>query len=162
MIKESIIFISGAAVGFGAAMLILRDRYKQMVDEEVSSVMEWAKKKSVKTNSDHVEEMKEVEKISKNYKTDETEEVHDWIAPYCISAKEYESDSEIQAKKSLDYYLQGEGLYDGEIPIDDIEKHVGEDNLVRLHGDLDVVYVRNENLGIDYEIVGVQGRFGAY
>lgn len=165
MIKEALIFIGGAACGFAAATLILRDRYKTMVDEEVQSVLKWANEKATEKKPETRKEVvKKVEKLTEEYKSDDGKNdiPEDYVEPYHISAEEYEDDSNGYDKISLDYYLQGEGLYEGEIPVDDIEETVGSDNLVRLHGDVNAVYVRNENTKIDYEVVGIDGRFGAY
>lgn len=165
MIKEALIFVGGAACGFAAATLILRDRYKTMVDEEVQSVIKWAndKEKGNDQPKTRKETVEKVADLTKDYRSDDgvEEKPEDYIEPYHISAEDYEEDNEYE-KVSLDYYLQGEGLYDGEVPVTNVEELVGSDNLVRLHGDVDTVYVRNENTKIDYEIVGIAGRFGVY
>ena len=159
MIREMLIFVGGAACGFAAATLLLRDRYKTMVDEEVASVMEWANKKSTEKKT----ERKKAEDLRKPYVSEDPENDHGLTEkPYQISAEEFEETDEGYDKMSLDYYLEGETLYNGEERVIDIDGTVGADNLVRLHGDLDVVYVRDENSKIDYEIVGVNGRFGVY
>lgn len=166
MIKEALLFVGGAACGFAAAVLILRDRYKTMVDEEVQSVINWANSKSVdgaKEKEDRTKKREQMKKLAAEYKSVAEEEPYPdgYVEPYTISDSDFEEANGYD-KISLDYYLQGESLYDGEVRVEDVEDTVGSDNLVRLHGDLNTVYVRNENSKIDYEIVGIDGRFGVY
>ena len=73
MIREVLCFAAGAALGFGAATYFMKTKYETMVDEEVKSVMEWAKKKekeSLNMEKDELTHSEEVEKfneIAPNY-----------------------------------------------------------------------------------------------
>lgn len=73
-----------------------------------------------------------------------------------ISLEEFSIGNPRQDKISLEYYALDEVLTeDGEV-IDDIEDCVGRDNLEQfgyLSEDPDMLFIRNENTGIDYEIV---------
>jgi hypothetical protein len=79
--------------------------------------------------------------------------------PYVISFLDFCEGNDKQDKVTLSYYLDGVLIEepDGEM-VDDRIGMIGADALDRfgeLSDDSDVVYVRNEKLGIDFEIVKV-------
>lgn len=83
--------------------------------------------------------------------------------PYVISIDEYhEDEDEGQEKITITYYVGGEtpilATEDGRV-IDDIEYAVGENNLQRFgegSQDPNIVYIRNHQNGLDYEVVRSQ------
>ena len=168
MIKEVLCFALGAAAGFGAATYFMKTKYEAMVDEEVKSVMEWAKKKEKESlNTDdgelsHSEEVEKFNEIAPNYNTisEKVNKVMDEYKPYRISEGDFVVDDDEYAKVSLEYYTDDESLFEGSEYISNIEETVGEDNLnffVSM-GD-DIMYVRNEKYKTDYEICRIAGRY---
>lgn len=84
----------------------------------------------------------------------------DRTQPYLISCDEYTDEFSHHDKVSLYYYRDDDVLCeeDNEEPIDDIEATVSYDALSTLDMQT-TVWVRNEPLGIDYEIMGVRGSY---
>lgn len=81
--------------------------------------------------------------------------------PYVISPEQFADENRHFAKVPLDYYMDNETLVDGnEDPIDDITGTVGFKALEHF-GDYeeDVVHVRNEALGVDYEVTCIHDSF---
>lgn len=78
-------------------------------------------------------------------------------APYVISFDEFNDNELEHQQNTLTYYLRDDTLCDErDSPIDNVNVVVGDDNLVRFgHGskDKNIVYIRNEKLGLDFEIV---------
>ena len=68
MIREVICFAVGAAAGFGAATLLMKNRYESMVEEETKSAMEWVKSKNEDEKPiTHGEADKEIERLPYYY-----------------------------------------------------------------------------------------------
>lgn len=83
--------------------------------------------------------------------------------PYVISFDEFDAGEEGHEQQNLSYYVDDNTLVDErDAPIDNTEYVVGDDNLLRFgHGsnDKNVVYVRNENIDTDFEIVRALGSY---
>lgn len=83
--------------------------------------------------------------------------------PYVISFEEFQENTDTNDQATLVYYEGDDMLCDErEQPIDNTEYVVGDDNLTRFgHGskDVNVVYVRNEKMGSDFEIVRNKGSY---
>ncbi len=172
MIRELLCFTLGAAAGFGAATYFMKTKYETMVEEEVKSVMEWAKKKEKEPlNNDktvetgelsHSEEVKEFNKIASNYNkiSEKVSKVMDEYKPYRISQGDFVVDDDEYAKVSLEYYSDDECIFEGSEYIPNIEETVGQDNLDFFASvDDDVMYIRNEKYKTDYEICKIIGRY---
>lgn len=168
MIREVLCFTLGAAAGFGAATYFMKTKYEIMVEEEIKSVMEWAKKKekeSISNNSDELSHSEEIEKfneIAPNYNTisGQINKIIDEYKPYRISQGDFIVDDDEYAKVSLEYYSDDDSLFEGSEYISNVEETVGQDNLdffVSL--DDDVMYVRNEKYKTDYEICRIIGKY---
>jgi hypothetical protein len=85
--------------------------------------------------------------------------------PYVISFEDFCESEDAHDKITITYYA-GDGVLvdeDEEI-IDDVERLVGENNLINKFGegsdDPDVLYVRNERLAIDYEVIRQHTSYG--
>lgn len=83
--------------------------------------------------------------------------------PYVISEEEFGLNEEGFSQVSITYY-EGDGTLaderDQEIPFPD--PIVGEDNLIRFgdgSGDPNVVYIRNERLSTDFEVLRSEGKY---
>jgi hypothetical protein len=89
--------------------------------------------------------------------SEEANNVYDRSLPYIISVEEYNEGCKQYDKLTISYYEEDDTLADeGEEIIENPEEIVGEDTLERFgedSDDPDIVYVRNEKLQIDYEII---------
>jgi len=84
--------------------------------------------------------------------------------PYIISVDEHMEGVIGYSQVTLTYFVEDDTLIDeGEVPIEDMDLVVGSINLDRFgyrSGDPRVVYVRNDKLRADYEILRHEGSFG--
>ena len=166
MVRDVICFVGGAIGGFGTAYILLKKKYEIVVREEVAAAVEWAQnhnKTETKNNDEPAEE------ISHEAEVKEFNKIVDGIIegggnmdaskPYIIPEEDFVVDDDEYSKVSLDYYTD-DGLYEGDEYIPNSNEVAGDDNLALLHGGPDdVIYVRNENFKIDYEICKIAGRF---
>lgn len=83
--------------------------------------------------------------------------------PYVVSYEEYVGNEVNHDQQTLTYYAGDDTLADmRDVPIDNTDYTVGDDNLTRFgHGshDPNVVYIRNERSGSDYEVIRSEGTF---
>lgn len=83
--------------------------------------------------------------------------------PYVISLAEFRENEEGHEQQTLQYYQGDDVLCDSrDEPIDAVDYTVGDDNLVRFgHGseDNNVVYIRNERLDTDFEVLRSAGHY---
>lgn len=168
MIREVLCFALGAAAGFGAATYFMKTKYETMVDEEVKSVMEWAKKKEkepLKNDGDelsHSEEVGKFNEIAPNYNkiSEKVNKVMDEYKPYRISEGDFVVDDDEYAKVSLEYYSDDDSLFEGSEFISNVEETVGQDNLDFFASiDDETMYIRNEKYKTDYEVCKIAGRY---
>lgn len=84
-------------------------------------------------------------------------------APYIITHDEYFAGDKDYDMSSLTYYEKDDTLTDEhDKPLEETDNIVGDDHLVRFGSgskDKNVVYVRNDRLGIDYEITRSRGSY---
>lgn len=91
----------------------------------------------------------------------ECEEISDKVnfhpsdRPYVISLEEFSEEMDNFDKLTIYYYTGDDTLVDeGETVISDIDMAIGQDNITGcLNEGLEVLYVRNERMAIDYEVV---------
>lgn len=83
--------------------------------------------------------------------------------PYIIHRDEFMSGQENYEQTTLTYFMGDDVLCDGrDTPIDDRDSMIGDDHLERFghgSGDPNVLYVRNETLDTDFEIVRSTGKY---
>lgn len=83
--------------------------------------------------------------------------------PYVISLAEFRENEEEHEQQTLQYYQGDDVLCDSrDEPIDAVDYTIGDDNLVRFgHGseDANVVYIRNERLDTDFEVLRSPGHY---
>lgn len=169
MIREVLCFAIGAAAGFGAASYYMKTKYEIMVQEEIKSVMDWAKKKDreplEKEEGDELSHSEMVEKfneIAPNYNkiSEKVEKVMDEYAPYRISEGDFVIDDDEYAKVSLEYYTDDDSLFEGSEFISNVEGTIGQDNLDFFASvDDEILYVRNEKYKTDYEVSKIMGSY---
>lgn len=83
--------------------------------------------------------------------------------PYTISFEEHNENAPNHEQTTFMYYVQDDTLVDAQDkPVDNTDYFVGDDNLTRFgHGshDPNVVYVRNDKIDMDFEIVRDMGSY---
>ena len=181
-IKKIFIFIAGAGLGAIVSWQFLKNKYEQIANEEIASVKEAYNKKNdissdeseedefqektadgklVETALPSEEEVNEYKKIVSNYTNNENEEkgVTDMPrGPYVIKPEEFGNmDYDLV---SLEYYADKVLVDEDDHPIQDVEYMVGEDSLEHFgEYEEDAVYVRNDLIKTDFEILLVESRY---
>lgn len=159
-------FSIGAAVGSAITWKVLKDKYAKYADEEIASVKEEFSKRYAKADTKEVkEEPKEddtvavkpaYDSLAKQYQSNATKkkevpDKHEYIyviPPESFGEAGYET-------VSLTYYMDGVLAYDNtDEVVDDVEDLIGAGAL-NTFGEYedDSVFVRNEELETDYEIL---------
>lgn len=147
-----IIFAAGAAAGAVASYLIAKRKFEDLAQAEIASVKEVYSKRAAAREKPDLSEFTEIVE-SKGYSAPTVKEKPKSKAkePYVISPDEFADDDEYD-KITLTLYADGV-LADEENDVVDISI-VGEDSLSEIGAfDEDCVYVRNEALKADYEII---------
>lgn len=84
-------------------------------------------------------------------------------APYIITKDEFFENDPENEQSSVTYFVGDDTISDErDETIDDIDGTVGEDNLLKFgygSGDSNVLYVRNEKLGLDFEVNYSTGKY---
>ena len=159
-------FVAGCAVGGFCVNWYLKDTYKQQADEEIASVKEvYAKMAEEKLNKSSEEIVKHFgydtsKKDSilnyvkeKEAEMAEKESPNERQLPYRITDDMYADPDPYFEKVSCTYYVARDEVIE-DISNEPIEiDTIGDQNLSIFRGsDEDLMYIRNEELGIDYEI----------
>lgn len=174
------IFVAGAALGSFVTWKLLRDKYEQIAQDEIDSVKEvFAKKESydneepvLADESEHNEKPSIIEYAAKlqengytNYSDSENKaivhkEENDSVQePYVISPEEF-GEFEEYDKVSLTYYTDHVLADDNDDAIEDVDDVVGTESLSHFgEYEDDSVFVRNDRLKCDYEILLDQRKF---
>jgi len=86
------------------------------------------------------------------------EEEHD--EPYILTVEEFEDGKPGYDSIGLSYYRGDDSLVDDAEELVDVDETVGEENLdVFRRSDQDSIYIRNDRIGVDYEIIAIDGNF---
>ena len=178
LLTSTLIFAVGAIIGSTVTWKLIKTKYEQIAQEEIDSVKEtFSRLHEESTDKDERAKMAERAKgfiDNKNeepdikeftaklkeceyvkYSDSEADKERKTITvnkPYVISPEEFgEADYNIV---SLNYYADGVLANDFDEVVDDVENTVGED-FEEHFGDYeeDSVFVRNDELGLDYEIL---------
>ena len=186
-VKRIFIFVAGAGLGAFATWQFLKNKYEQIANEEIASVKEAYNKKNdissdeseeddfqekyyektddgkwVETTLPSEEEVNEYKKIVSNYTSNENEEekgvTNMTRGPYVIKPEEFGNmDYDLV---SLEYYADKVLVDEDDHPIQDVEYMVGEDSLEHFgEYEDDAVYVRNDLIKTDFEILLVESRY---
>lgn len=151
ILSKIAIFAVGAAVGSVVTWKLVETKYRQIADEEIESVREVYAKAFGDSDDEETEEPDEEETVEND--AVEEEEDEDVPAPYVIDYEEYDENG--YETETLYWFDDGVLTYSitGEV-IDDIDGIVGEDSIKQLiDSGEDYIYVRNDELEIDYEIL---------
>lgn len=172
-LKNLLLLAIGAGIGSLVTYRLLKDKYEALVEEEIESVKETFSRRTTPvydeldnglTQEEYEEGLGHLEyksparertaynHISRPEEADENE----ILAPYVINVVEY-NDTNLHFDKSTIYYynLDDTLVDENEEPIADVDMVIG-DGLMRFgegSDDPDIVYVRNEKLAIDYEVI---------
>ena len=186
-VKRIFIFIAGAGLGAFATWQFLKNKYEQIANEEIASVKEAYNKKDdissdeseedesqekyyektadgkwVETTLPSEEEVNEYKKIVSNYTSNENEEEKGVTnmprGPYVIQPEEFGNMDYDLVR--LEYYADKVLVDEDDHPIQDVEYMVGEDSLEHFgEYEEDAVYVRNDLIKTDFEILLVESRY---
>ena len=177
MINKILIFAAGVAIGSAVTWKLVKGKYKKLADEEIASVKEvWSKKHPAsegiaeacvkegvdvdvtlqpRKNPDFKDYRAMQEIIDKNSYKEE-----DYMDKYVISPEEF-GESELPSE-SLTYWADGVVTDEANCVMDedDIEETIGSDALNHFgEYEDDSVFVRNETLDKEYEILMDTRRF---
>lgn len=154
--SKIVIFSLGAVAGAAVTYKITKEKIMQEAHEEIDAIREYY------NFNDSVDEDEEPSEPDENPKTDravyeeivkdykEEEEMED--RPYVIAPEEFgECD---YATISLTYYADGIVANEKNKPIRNVDELIGEESLDHFgEYEEDSVFVRNDKLRIDYEIL---------
>lgn len=174
ILSKFAVFAFGAAVGSVVTWKLVEVKYKQIADEEIKSVREvYAKvygdspeesededEEDQKIFDDLVkdlryssEEEKEEEPKKEKKESEGEEDEDDMLRPYVVEEEDFDDNG--YETESLYYYDDGVLIYSisGEV-INNIDDLVGQDAIDQLlESGEDYIYVRNDELEIDFEIL---------
>jgi hypothetical protein len=172
LLINAVVFIAGAGLGAVVSWKLLDDRYKRITNEEIESVKEvYRKKFESKTSEPDKAEARKIEPQEDPEKKEyaelikklgySDEEVKDTVKkkPYIIAPEEFGELDDYETI-SLTYYSDGVLTDDQDEPIEDVDKLVGKDFATH-YGEYedDSVYIRNDELKTDYEILADSRRY---
>lgn len=160
-LSNLVTFAVGAAIGSAVAWKLLKTKYERIAQEEIDSVKEvFSKKKHELEEKDAYEKLAQAysgegicARPTKNY-NEEVDDLND--DPRIISPFEFGENGDEYEAVSLTYYADGVLADDLDEPIDDIDSVVGSEALNHFgdnESDPDSVYVRNDRMKCDYEIL---------
>lgn len=168
--KSFVIFSFGAAIGSAVTWKYLKDTYEQLAQEEINAVKEVYTRKEknetikvdTKPNMKNNSEMMEyATKLNKEKHRDyshgsavEESENQEVDKPYVISPGEFGELGDEYTRISLSYYADGILADENDEIIEDADEIVGEDFADHFgEYESDSVFVRNDRLKCDYEIL---------
>ena len=165
MLSNVLFFAVGAAVGSLVTWKLVKGKYEKITCEEIESIREMYERKSASNSEEEEEEeLDDEEKYEqlikeaqyRKYEPDtieEKEDDDDMIEPYVIVPEEFDENG--YETVTLFYYADGVLAYGdnnevvenvGELVCEDFADHFGE-------YEADSVFVRNEVMEIEYEIL---------
>ena len=154
-IFEKVLFIvTGAAIGSAITLLVLKSKYEVVNDDkkEPEDPNQQAIEDYVKNDISITREA--YENLAKNYsgsEEDNKKEDCKKMKPYVISPEEFADGDYPQ--KTLTYYANKVLADEDDEVVLDVENTVGEESLTHFgEYEDDTVFVRDDDLGIDYEI----------
>lgn len=167
-LSKIVIFAAGAAIGSAVTWKLLKEKYEQIAQEEIESVKEvYGGRPRYEGPADSEEEQKVDQndireyaaQIQKQGYTDYANnakprtEVSEVKAPYVIEPEEF-GEKDGYDRISLTYYADGVLTDDQDAIVEDVDDVVGIDSLDHFgEYEDDSVFVRNDRLKADYEIL---------
>lgn len=167
ILSKALIFTAGAAIGSVVTWKLLDAKYAKRAESEIEEIRKYYDNKFSSEEPDlesseeptpldfSEEEKKEYIQIVANYTTEKggSESMTVGTPPYVIPPEEFDSEEDYDTV-SLTYYTDGILTDDYDNVIEDIENTVGKD-FASHFGEYedDSVFIRNEMLKTDYEIL---------
>ena len=155
ILSKAFIFAVGAAIGSAVTWKLVKTKYEKIADEEIESVKEVYSKKAyneVKADADEYSELINKNGYSGDIPENKEEGDDDMKKPYVISPDDFGETGYEQV--TLFYYNDKVLADDADNEIDDIDALVGEESLNHFgEYEEDSVYVRNDEMKTDYEIL---------
>lgn len=171
------IFAAGALIGSAVTWKVVKTKYERIADEEIESFKEYYEKKFESKSKDKIEPIDEeslsttIEEMDEylhkvedcGYSCVENVEKKGGVTimpkdgPYVISPDEFDDMPDYDSV-TLTYYNDGmvTNMWDSPLDSDEVEELIGYESLNHFgdyEDDPDVVYVRNDRLKADYEIL---------
>lgn len=167
-------FVAGAAVGSLTAIFLTKDHFEKQAneraDEEIELMKEYyqKKEKEITTVTNSQIEKKAYEFMASRYQKTADQKISEKKnqeegfqmdkRPYVIDPSEY-GDLDYE-QISLNYYDDGVLTYENDDVIENVDELVGKDSLSHFgEFEADTVYVRNDELKIDFEILADSRRY---
>lgn len=182
-LNKVVIFIAGAAVGSVVTWKFVKTKYEQIAQEEIDSVKEIFTQRyasdeeldeevdgqlEISSSSETVDIRELAGEIQKRKYTSysapdkEVETLFDddgYVSPYVIAPEDFDELEEYETR-SLTHYADGVLADDRGNIIEDVEGAVGKDYASHFgEYEDDSVFIRNDNLKIDYEILAHPGNY---
>ena len=154
-LSSILIFAAGAAIGSAVTWKIVKTKYEQIAQEEIESVKKIFKHRIEEDKTTDEVEASEPQAPVENTPADDREVMKMILKPYVISPEEFgDKEDEGYESISLTYYADGVLTDDWDERVDDVEETVGTDSLTHFgEYEDDSVFVRNDELKADYEIL---------
>lgn len=171
-LNNIVVFTAGAVIGSAVTWKLVKTKYERIAREEIESVKAvFSKRKEEVTEQDHsdiditVAELKEQKDEyckrlddCKYTNYSDAKEVADLNKPYVIAPEEF-GECEYETV-SLTYYADGVLTDDQNFIVEDVDFVVGVDSLNHFgEYEDDSVFVRNDELKADYEILLVTDKY---
>ena len=161
-----LLFILGAAIGAVTTWKLVKAKYEAIAQEEIDSVKKAYSKNVPERNNPEIkaETKDKYSSIinSEGYMKNEDDISADksncisnviYSAPYIITPDEFASNYEYDTI-DITYFADGVLADENNEPLEDIENTIGNDAIKHFgEYEFDAVYVRNEQLKCDYEII---------
>ena len=182
MYKNILIFAGGIILGAVGTYLItnkkIKDKYEEISTREITEVKQLylskcRKQDEIKKLNDEKERMMETIQANRYSVMDEEEDGEEQLreaeapvehpdTPYVITPDQFVNEKRYYEKLTLLYYEDDETLTN-EIDdrIEDIDTSIGAESIDHFgEWEPDVVYVRNDRIGIDYEVILQHSAYG--
>lgn len=150
-------YLGCLAAGALVSWYFTKQHYEKIVDEEVASIREVRNRKV----EEPVYKEKSYTELTAGYfngsdSTFAPAATKKEEKPYLITMETFDDADPAYEKISLEYYTEDDCLVENDELID-IDTSVGRENIDRLakRMDLIVLYVRNEKIGVDYEVTKI-------
>lgn len=136
------------------------NKIDKAIEEYTEKAKDISKKTKVKYNKISEDEKTQIGKENEEVKAEaESPEEDEPTKPYLITEEEFLNDKNDYDKISLTYYMFDDTLADESDEMIDIEENISSDIYNQIAGSDEDLYVRNNTLQTDFEIMRVEGSF---
>ena len=151
-------FVLGGALGAFITKKLLKSKYERMAKEEIEEIREFYRNKLAEKEAEAKDE--EQAKPDENVDTQEAKEEKEYgVGPYVISPDEFGELYDYDPT-TLILYADGVLAYEDGVKVKEVDDIVGIESLNTFGKyEDDTVYVRNEAMKADYEIIRDEARY---